>query len=143
VDAASTWWVLVTFDAGIGAEDAYGWWDRSIRGRLERPRPVEEALRALARGDPQQIAATMHNSLEPGVIRRHPSVAAARDALGAAGAVGVLLSGSGPTVAALCRDRDRAVEVADRVGGIATRSLTDRGGPPTGERGGRDQASDR
>ncbi len=119
IDVAPTWWVLATFDAGVLAEDAYRWWDLSLRRRLDRPRPVSEALRALNIGDPGEIAATLHNSLEPEVVRRHPSVAAARDALVAAGAAGVLVSGSGPTVAGLVASPADARIAADSVGGVA------------------------
>ena len=131
-EAPPTWWVLVTFDAGISARDAYAWWDRGIRRRLERPGPIEDARRAIASGDPDEIAAKLHNSLEFGVVRRHPSVAAARDALGLGGhpdrertdgAIGVLVSGSGPTVAGLCRDRDHATRLAETVDGIAVSSI--------------------
>ena len=118
IDAAPTWWALVTFDAGIRAEEAYGWWDHGVRRWFERPRPVDEALRAVAGGDPSEISATMYNSLEPGVLHRHPSVAAARDSLNGAGAIGVIVSGSGPTLAALCRGETHAREVAGRVGGF-------------------------
>ena len=134
IEAPRTWWVLVTFHAGISARDAYEWWDRGIKRRFERPRPIEEALRAVASGDPDAMAATLHNSLEFGVVRRHPSVAAARDALSFGGhpdsglrtdgAVGALVSGSGPTVAGVCRDEEHATRLAEAVRGMVVSTLS-------------------
>ncbi len=133
IDAPQTWWVLVTFHAGISARDAYEWWDRGIRRRFEHPPPIDEALRAIGSGEPDAISSTLHNSLEWGVVRRHPSVAAARDALGygghpdrearADGAIGVVVCGSGPTVAGLCRDREHATRLAEAVQGIVVSTL--------------------
>ena len=135
IDAPATSWVLVTFDVGISAADAYGWWDESLRRRIQRPQPVDAALRMVASGDPEAIAGTLHNSLEWGIFRRHPSVEAARQALGfgghpdgevrSDGAVGVIVCGSGPTVAGLCRDREHAEQLAAAVNGIAASTLAD------------------
>ena len=132
VEARPTWWVLVTFDAGIRARDAYGWWDRGLVRRLRRQPPIGPALRALSAGDLQGLGGAMFNALEPGILRRHPSVAAARRALleggppheqaRGGGALGVIVSGSGPTVVGLCRDREHADRLARALGGIATRS---------------------
>jgi 4-diphosphocytidyl-2-C-methyl-D-erythritol kinase len=58
----------------------------------------------------------MENGLEGPVERRHAEVGRARERLLAAGAVGAMMSGSGPTVFGLCRDEAHAGEIAWAVG---------------------------
>ncbi|HMB69970.1 MAG TPA: 4-(cytidine 5'-diphospho)-2-C-methyl-D-erythritol kinase, partial [bacterium] len=51
---------------------------------------------ALASGRPELLAANLGNDLEPGVAKAHPVVAEAKRKLKSAGALGTLMSGSGP-----------------------------------------------
>lgn len=67
---------------------------------------------ALASGDLPQIAAALMNDLEPPAVALHPEIGAARDALKAAGATGVLMSGSGSTVFGLVPTESRGREIA-------------------------------
>ena len=67
---------------------------------------------ALASGDLPQIAAALMNDLEPPAVALHPEIGAARDALEAAGATGVLMSGSGSTVFGLVPTESRGREIA-------------------------------
>lgn len=59
---------------------------------------------ALLGGDPRAAAGGLFNGLEAGVFGSHPAVARVAHLLKAAGAPGVLLSGSGATVFALVED---------------------------------------
>lgn len=73
------------------------------------PAPV---LRALAQGDAQALAEAIVNDLQPAAISLMPGL---RDTLAlgdAAGALATVVSGSGPTVAMLCRDEEHALDVA-------------------------------
>ena len=67
---------------------------------------------ALASGDVSRIAAALMNDLEPPAVALHPEIGAARDALKAAGATGVLMSGSGSTVFGLVPTESRGREIA-------------------------------
>lgn len=70
---------------------------------------------AIAHGDLQGIAQHLHNDLEKVVLPAHPPVAQLRRAFAEAGAIGVMMSGSGPTVFALCTSPEAAHRVRDRV----------------------------
>ena len=59
------------------------------------------------------------DDLEPPVARRHPEVSAAVASLRDAGALGAIMSGSGPTVFAVARDAEHAAEVRSALGGTA------------------------
>ena len=108
----STSWVLRTFGFGISSADAYGWWDeRAATG------PDPGALIAAAEaGDDALLGSAIYNDLQGPVVSRHPEIAAAIEALLSAGALGAVMSGSGPTVAALC-PFGRARSIAEAVPG--------------------------
>jgi 4-diphosphocytidyl-2-C-methyl-D-erythritol kinase len=116
-----TWWVLATQRFGVSSEAAYSLWDE---GGITGP-DARDLLDALARGDLERAARLLSNDLEPVVKERHPEVAEARRALLDAGAVGTIMSGSGPTVAGLTRNAAHAEELVSSVGGIAVATMGD------------------
>ena len=97
VHVSSFHWALVTFDFGVFTRDAYAWWDED--GGETGP-PVEPLAGGLI-GPPEEPAAVMFNDLEAPVVQRHPRIAEAKQALLSAGALGAVMSGSGPAVAGL------------------------------------------
>lgn len=117
-----TWWVLIGQDYEVSAADAYSWWDQ--RGDTGRPAGV--LLDALRQEDVAAVAALLRNDLEGPVAARHPEISHAGARLLAAGAVGSIMCGSGPTVAGLCRDAPHAEEVAGATGGTVVASLPGR-----------------
>ena len=109
VSVALTWWVVRPFDFPTRSPDAYRWWDED--GAVTGPETAG-LLASAAGGDVEALGAALANDLEAPVCARHPSIAEVRDALLAAGALGSIMSGSGPTVVALARDRAHAEELA-------------------------------
>ncbi len=91
---------LVTFGFAVATPEAFGWWDED---GSTGPDP-KELLAAAAAGDPRLIAGGMFNDLEGPVARRHPEIAQAEGILVEGGAVGAVMSGSGPTVFGLLPD---------------------------------------
>lgn len=55
-------------------------------------------------GTPEEIAAQMRNDLEPAVLEKFPLLRLIRRTMLEQGAAAALMSGSGPTIFALCRD---------------------------------------
>jgi 4-diphosphocytidyl-2-C-methyl-D-erythritol kinase len=109
----SSTWVVKTFDLGVSSTEAYSWWDeRSVTG------PDPGALIAAAEtGNDELLGSALFNDLQEPVVARHPEVAEAIDALIAAGAYGAVMSGSGPTVVALC-SFGKAQAIAEAAGGL-------------------------
>jgi 4-diphosphocytidyl-2-C-methyl-D-erythritol kinase len=104
VPAPELRWVLVTFGFGVRTSDAFSWWDEEVDATGPGPRPLVDGLAASAdRGGPglDLTVDLPFNDLEGPVIRRHPEVGRVKEVLRTAGAEAVLMSGSGPTVAAL------------------------------------------
>lgn len=128
--ASALSWVLVTSETRCSTADVYARFDELGLGRDLDLRAGPQALAdALAKGDLERIAASLSNDLEPAALSLHPELAAGRDALRDAGALGVVLAGSGSTWAGLARDPDHALAIAARTGGIVADSAID--GPRT------------
>jgi 4-diphosphocytidyl-2-C-methyl-D-erythritol kinase len=102
-----THWAVKAFDYPTRSPDAYRWWDED--GGISGPDPG--ALVAAAEtGNVELLGHALFNDLEGPVARRHPEIAEAKRAFLDAGALGAVMSGSGPTVVALARhamDADR------------------------------------
>ena len=110
--AQSTTWVVKPFAFGVSSADAYRWWgERAVTG------PDPGALIAAAEaGNDALVGSALFNDLQAAVAARHPEIAETIGALVAAGAHGAVMSGSGPTVVALCPFA-AAEEIADAVPG--------------------------
>ncbi|HET8605062.1 MAG TPA: 4-(cytidine 5'-diphospho)-2-C-methyl-D-erythritol kinase [Marmoricola sp.] len=108
-DHGSWWWVVVPSSRGLSTPAVYREFDRLGLGGVL---PVPQALLdALASGDRAALADALANDLEAAAVSLRPDLAQVRDAGLAAGALTMLLSGSGPTWLALCHDRDHAHDV--------------------------------
>ena len=80
------------------------------------PRAPDALLTALASGEVDALGASLFNRLEAAAFALFPELAELRDQLAAAPeARGVLLSGSGSTLIALCADRASAEALAARL----------------------------
>lgn len=78
-------------------------------------RPDNRAMVAAIRnGDIKAIAENLANALEPVTTGMHPEIGQIKARLARAGALGVLMSGSGPTVFGLAEDAEAAGAVAGR-----------------------------
>jgi len=80
---------------------------------------------AVAADDLAAVARALTNDLEAPALACYPEIAAALEALGAAGATGARLTGSGSTVFALAESSDRAEAIAARLteAGYAARAV--------------------
>jgi 4-diphosphocytidyl-2C-methyl-D-erythritol kinase len=72
-------------------------------------------LAGVTGNDVTELIGVLTNDLQPATISLAPTVQANLDALGEAGALASLVSGSGPTVFGLCRDATHATQVAHAV----------------------------
>ncbi len=105
VETAPLRWALVPFGFGVSTRDAFGWWDDDRCEPGPDPAPLLEAMGA---GDAPAVGGLLSNDLEAPVVRRHPQIREAKDRLLRAGALGAVMCGSGPTIAALLPD-DRSL----------------------------------
>lgn len=105
-------WVIGASGDPLSTADVYRTWDEVAGPSTTEPDVV---LSALGTGDAEALGAALVNDLQPAVLRLRPELAAARAALLDAGALGAVVSGSGPTVIGLAADEPGARAIADRV----------------------------
>jgi 4-diphosphocytidyl-2-C-methyl-D-erythritol kinase len=106
-------WVFAMAGRGLSTPAVFREFDR-LTERLDVPEPVasQELIDALAKGDPDALAAAVSNDLQPAALSLFPELADTLAAGRTAGALAALVSGSGPTTAFLTRDPQAAAEVA-------------------------------
>jgi 4-diphosphocytidyl-2-C-methyl-D-erythritol kinase len=72
-------------------------------------------VEALGRRGAARVAGSLYNGLEAAARAGHPEVARMVAALTAAGALGAIMSGSGPTVFGVARSWEQARQIRARV----------------------------
>jgi 4-diphosphocytidyl-2-C-methyl-D-erythritol kinase len=108
----TTWWVVGIDHEHLSTEEVYNHLDElKLAAPLEDRWPTD-LLDAVAAGDPDRLAAALHNDLEPAAFDLLPTLPKAKRRLLDAGALGAVMSGSGPTMLGLCRDEEHATQVA-------------------------------
>ncbi|MFF7288015.1 4-(cytidine 5'-diphospho)-2-C-methyl-D-erythritol kinase [Streptomyces griseorubiginosus] len=127
-------WVFAMAERGLSTPAVFREFDRLTEG-LDVPEPVasEALLDALAKGDPEALAAAVSNDLQPAALSLFPELADTLAAGSAAGALAGLVSGSGPTTAFLARDAGAARKIADELRASGTcRAVRTASGPVPG-----------
>ncbi|WP_084099685.1 4-(cytidine 5'-diphospho)-2-C-methyl-D-erythritol kinase [Demequina sp. NBRC 110051] len=108
-------WVLATQSWGLSTPAVYGEFDRQVAAgeiAVGEPRISEAVMTALMAGDAHALGASLHNDLQGPALTLAPRLHRVIDAAEDADALGVMVSGSGPTVAALARSRQHALAIA-------------------------------
>lgn len=106
-------WVLAVAETGLRTAEVYARLDR-LRARHEvaRPRVDVPVTAALGAGDQAALGRALVNDLEPAALALRPELRATLKAGRDAGALGAVVSGSGPTCVFLARDAEHALDLA-------------------------------
>jgi 4-diphosphocytidyl-2-C-methyl-D-erythritol kinase len=104
--------VLVNPRFGSSTAEAYR---RVTPDMLTDGRRVKDMVKALQSRRPARVAAGLFNGLEAAVAPLHPEIGRIRAALLAAGALGAVMSGSGPTVVGVARSFEHARQLRARL----------------------------
>jgi 4-diphosphocytidyl-2-C-methyl-D-erythritol kinase len=107
-------WVFAVRDDGLSTPEVFRTFDEMYGDdtpdvTLSEETPLMQALRA---GDPHALGAALHNDLEPAALALRPELERTLAIAHEGGALGAIVSGSGPTVAALARSRQHALALA-------------------------------
>lgn len=106
-------WVLALADQGLSTPEVYRRCDELRQGQEVPQADVSDALiQALRSGDAGALADALHNDLQPAAVSLRPNLKRLLDAGIEFGALGAVVSGSGPTCAFVVRDSDHALDVA-------------------------------
>ncbi|MFC4753657.1 4-(cytidine 5'-diphospho)-2-C-methyl-D-erythritol kinase [Dietzia aurantiaca] len=137
--------VVALAAGGLSTPVVFGELDRlrAERGAAEQgdgravPRAggTERLVQALAGDDPAAVAALLVNDMEPAALSLMPALRRTLRAGREAGALGGMVSGSGPTCLFFCADREHAIAVAAEISesGVA-REVRITSGPVGGAR---------
>jgi 4-diphosphocytidyl-2-C-methyl-D-erythritol kinase len=140
-------WVLAFATGGLSTADVYAACDRirasrgSRRGKAAAPGPagvpepvLDNALMtALRSGEPAELGPLLSNDLQSAAISLRPELRQALAAGSELGALGAMVSGSGPTCAFLARDRRHARDLAAALAGAGVcRTVAQVAGPAPG-----------
>lgn len=130
-------WVFALADGGLSTAAVYAELDRQRAEGAARPpaHPPDGVLGALRAGDPVALGRVLANDLQPAAVRLRPQL---RRVIGAGqelGALGTVVSGSGPTVAFLVRSAAVSISFASALAGLdVCRSIRRAHGPVSGAR---------
>ncbi|MFE9973060.1 4-(cytidine 5'-diphospho)-2-C-methyl-D-erythritol kinase [Streptomyces hirsutus] len=127
-------WVFAMARRGLSTPAVFREFDRLAQGRdIPEPVAAQDLLDALAKGDPDALAATVSNDLQSAALSLFPELAGTLAAGRGAGALAALVSGSGPTTAFLARDAEAAETIAHALRSSGTcRTVRTASGPVPG-----------
>ena len=126
-------WVLALADAQLSTPDVYAALDR-LRGVGPREITLDSALMsALRSGDARLVGSRLSNDLQQAAVSLFPALRKTLTAGLELGALGALVSGSGPTCVFLAANAERALELAVSISGAGVcRSVARVSGPMPG-----------
>jgi 4-diphosphocytidyl-2-C-methyl-D-erythritol kinase len=129
-------WVIGFADAGLSTPEVYGTLDR-LRAETHLPPapPAERLLGELRADSAAGLGAALANDLQPAALTLKPSLRRSLAAGVDEGALGALVSGSGPTCFFLAEDAPHAVRIAAALAGRGVcRTVRTAYGPVPGAR---------
>ncbi len=106
-------WVFALSDRGMSTPAVYAQCDK-LRGPSEPPIPAvsSELMSALRTGDPRLVGPALTNDLQRAAVSLRPELDMLLETGLSYGALGAVVSGSGPTCAFLAADREHALDIA-------------------------------
>ncbi|HYN75611.1 MAG TPA: 4-(cytidine 5'-diphospho)-2-C-methyl-D-erythritol kinase [Candidatus Limnocylindria bacterium] len=106
-------WVFALAEGGLSTPEVYAEYDRQVEGRiLPEPRLSDALMTALRAGDAVALGQALTNDLQRPALALRPRLQFTLDVGLEHGALGALVSGSGPTCAFLARDESHALDLA-------------------------------
>ncbi len=106
-------WVFALSSVGLSTPAVYAECDR-MRAELEvaPPKVSDLLMQALLSGDPAQVGAALSNDLQNPACSLRPALSLVLEVGRDYGALGAIVSGSGPTVAFLVADEEAGLDLA-------------------------------
>ncbi|MFM7874763.1 MAG: 4-(cytidine 5'-diphospho)-2-C-methyl-D-erythritol kinase, partial [Actinomycetota bacterium] len=105
-------WVLALSSSGLSTPSVYKECDRLREGLdISKPFVSETLLQALSHGDAKALGKSLSNDLQPAACSLKPALRLILDVGLDYGALGGIVSGSGPTVAFLAEHEDHALDL--------------------------------
>jgi 4-diphosphocytidyl-2-C-methyl-D-erythritol kinase len=129
-------WVFALANGGLSTPAVYAECDR-LRGARKVPDPYvsDMLMQAVRAGDPVLLGKSLHNDLQAAALSLRPTLGQVLEVGDDYGALGGIVSGSGPTCAFVARDEEHALDIAVALtaSGVC-RSVRRAAGPVVGAR---------
>lgn len=106
------YWTFALQDEGLSTAAVFKHFDATVQAPPAADMPLEQLLAALEAGDVAEVSRHIRNDLQATAIDLRPELGQLIDLAERAGALAAMVSGSGPTVAALSSSRAAAERVA-------------------------------
>lgn len=106
------YWTFALQDEGLSTAAVFKHFDATVQAPPVADMPPEQLLAALEAGDVAEVSRHIRNDLQATAIDLRPELGQLIDLAKKAGALAAMVSGSGPTVAALSSSRAAAERVA-------------------------------
>lgn len=106
------YWTFALQDEGLSTAAVFKHFDATVQAPPAADMPPEQLLAALEAGDVAEVSRHIRNDLQATAIDLRPELGQLIDLAKKAGALAAMVSGSGPTVAALSSSRAVAERVA-------------------------------
>jgi 4-diphosphocytidyl-2-C-methyl-D-erythritol kinase len=104
--------ILVSFDFPVSAKWAYTHLDKNNIG-VDNSNRLEKMITALKTNNIEMFATCCHNDLAIAVMEKFPLLRLVKEDMLNAGALTVLMSGSGPTLFAVAKDYDTLLKIQE------------------------------
>ena len=106
-------WVLALSSVGLSTPAVYSECDRLRQGLdISEPQISDALMQALLSADPSAVGKLLVNDLQPAACSLRPALRLILDVGQEYGALGAIVSGSGPTVAFLVSDEEHGLDLA-------------------------------
>ncbi len=106
------YWVFATFNQGLSTPSVFAMSDALRRDEVvQTPEVPAEVLQALSQGDARALGRHLHNDLQSAAIALQPRLQDVLDYGRESGALGAIVSGSGPTCAFLVADESTSIDL--------------------------------
>jgi 4-diphosphocytidyl-2-C-methyl-D-erythritol kinase/energy-coupling factor transport system substrate-specific component len=109
-----SWVILVKPEFGVSTPDIF----RQVRLESVQHPDIDAIEKAVVTSDFDALCQNLGNSLEAVTLAKHPLILKIKQRLLTSGADGVLMSGSGPTVFALCQQEKKAQRICNSLKGF-------------------------
>ena len=106
-------WILALSTVGLSTPAVYTECDRLRAGSdIAAPQTSDQLMQALLAADPKAVGAALHNDLQMAACSLRPALDLVLEVGRDYGALGAIVSGSGPTVAFLVNDEEQGLDLA-------------------------------
>ena len=110
--SVSTPWAYKAYRQQYGDSYISNWAKIKSRTATVHSNPL---VKAITRKDSQEVGKLIHNDLEKVVLPVHPQVAELKSVFAEKDILGTMMSGSGPTVFALCESKEKAIALKQQI----------------------------